>query len=260
MIKDLTDSALYPSLKNKVVLISGGASGIGASIVEHFCYQQSKVIFLDVEDAEATKVVNHNSKNYNNKPIYIKCDLKNTNSLIKTIKEIGDNIGNISILVNNAAHDQRHEMSSVTSEYWDDRVNINIKHFFFAAQTCSAMMKKNGGGTIVNLGSFSWMMGIGGMICYTTAKSAVNGLTRSLARELGEFNIRVNSVIPGWIMTQRQLDLWVTPEVKKNQMEKQCIKRLLEPKEIAKAVLFFASNDSSAATAQNYIFDGGIVN
>ena len=122
------------------------------------------------------------------------------------------------------------------------------------------MMKKNGGGTIVNLGRFSWMMGIGGMICYTTAKSAVNGLTRSLARELGEFNIRVNSVIPGWIMTQRQLDLWVTPEVKKNQMEKQCIKRLLEPKEIAKAVLFFASNDSSAATAQNYIFDGGIVN
>ena len=130
MIKDLTDSALYPSLKNKVVLISGGASGIGASIVEHFCYQQSKVIFLDVEDTEATKIVDYNSKNYNNKPVYIKCDLKNTNSLIKTIKEIGDNIGNISILVNNAAHDQRHEMSSVTSEYWDDRVNINIKHFF----------------------------------------------------------------------------------------------------------------------------------
>jgi len=121
-------------------------------------------------------------------------------------------------------------------------------------------MKRNGVGTIVNLGSFSWMMGIGGMICYTTAKSAVNDLTRSLARELGIYNIRVNSLIPGWIMTQRQLKLWVTPEIKKQQLEKQCIKRLLEPNDIAKAVLFFAADDNSAASAQNYVFDGGIVN
>ena len=254
------NSAVYPSLKDKIVLITGGASGIGSSIVEHFCYQQSKVIFLDVDDDNGHKVVKYNFETYQNKPIYLNCNLKNTKLLIETINNIGSEIGNISILINSAAHDERHNIKDVTSEYWDDRLNINLKHFFFAAQTCSEMMKKSGGGTIVNLGSFSWMMGIAGIVCYTTAKSAVNGLTRSLARELGEFNIRVNSVIPGWIMTPRQLDLWVTPEVKKSQLEKQCVKRLLEPHEIAKAVLFFASDDSSAATAQNYVFDGGIVN
>ena len=177
-----------------------------------------------------------------------------------TTPTFASDIGGVSILINSAAHDERHEMDSVTSEYWDNRMNANIKHFFFASQTCSKMMKNNGGGTIVNIGSFSWMMGIGGMICYTTAKSAVSGLTRSLARELGEYNIRVNCVVPGWIMTKRQLDLWVTPEVKKQQLEKQCLKRLLEPDEIAKAILFFASDDSSATSAQNFVFDGGIVN
>ena len=256
----LNSSAIYPSLKDKIVLITGGASGIGSSIVELFCYQQSKVIFIDVDDKNANQIVNYNNQTHKNKPIYLNCDLKNTELLIETIKKIGLEVGNISILINSAAHDERHKINDVTSKYWDDRLNINLKHFFFAAQTCSDMMKKNGGGAIVNLGSFSWMMGIAGMICYTTAKSAVNGLTRSLAKELGEFNIRVNSVIPGWIMTQRQLDLWVTTEVKKDQLEKQCLKRLLEPHEIAKAVLFFASEDSSAATAQNYVFDGGIVN
>ena len=259
-MNNIINSAQSPSLKNKIVLITGGASGIGSSIVELFCYQQARVVFIDVNNEEATKVINHNAKEYNNKPIYFNCDLKNTNLLIKTIEQIGSDIGNISVLVNSAANDERHEMTSVTSDYWDDRININLKHFFFASKTCSEMMKKNEGGTIVNLGSFSWMMGLGGMICYTTAKSAINGLTRSLARELGEFNIRVNSVIPGWIMTKRQLDLWVTPKVKQDQLEKQCIKRLLEPEEIAKAVLFFASEDSSAATSQNYVFDGGVVN
>ena len=260
MNNDLSKTATYPSLKNKVVLITGGASGIGSAIVELFCYQQAKVIFLDIEDSLAKKVIEHNDRNYNNKPTYINCNLKNTSLLIKTIRGINSKIGSISILINNAAHDERHEMFSVTSKYWDDRLNINLKHFFFASQTCSEIMKNNGGGSIVNLGSFSWMMGIGGMVCYTTAKSAVNGLTRSLARELGVHNIRVNSVIPGWIMTKRQLELWVTPKVKKDQLEKQCLKRLLKPSEIAKAVLFFASEDSSAATGQNYVFDGGIVN
>lgn len=260
MDENILNSALYPSLKNKIVLITGGASGIGSSIVENFCYQQSKVVFFDIDDNLASQVVDHNIKSYKNKPIYIKCDLTNTNQLIKTIKTIKKDIGDIAILINSAANDKRHEMSSVTSEYWDDRINVNLKHFFFAAQTCAEMMKKNRAGTIVNLGSFSWMMGLGGMICYTTAKSAVSGLTRSLARELGEYNIRVNCVVPGWIMTDRQLTHWVTPEVKKQQLEKQCVKRLLEPHEIAKAVLFFASDDSSAATSQNYVFDGGIVN
>ena len=256
----IQDCAIYPSLKDKVVLITGGASGIGSSIVEHFCIQQSKVVFLDINDKEAKEVIKFNSSKYSNEPIYYNCDLTDTEKLISTINKIGSDIGGVSILINSAAHDERHEMDSVTSEYWDNRMNANIKHFFFASQTCSKMMKNNGGGTIVNIGSFSWMMGIGGMICYTTAKSAVSGLTRSLARELGEYNIRVNCVVPGWIMTKRQLDLWVTPEVKKQQLEKQCLKRLLEPNEIAKAILFFASEDSSATSAQNFVFDGGIVN
>ena len=153
--------------------------------------------------------------------------------------------------------DERHAMDSVTSEYWDDRMNANIKHFFFAAQTCSKMMKNNGGGTIVNIGSFSWMMGIGGMICYTTAKSAIQGLTRGLARDLGPKNIRVNCVVPGWIMTERQVDMWLTPESEKELMDRQCIKRKLFPKDISRFVLFMASDEASACSNQSFVVDGG---
>ena len=223
----MINCATYPSLKNKIVLISGGASGIGESIVEHFCNQQAKVIFLDINDNAAEKVIDYNRRNYNNAPIYKNCDLNNIKELQKTINTIGKEIGNISILINNAANDERHSMNDVTEEFWNDRININLKHYFFAAKECSKMMMKNNKGVIVNIGSFSWMLNIGGMICYTTAKSAISGLTRSLARELGNYNIRVNCVVPGWIMTERQKKLWLTPEIEKNTLDRQCIKRLL---------------------------------
>jgi NAD(P)-dependent dehydrogenase (short-subunit alcohol dehydrogenase family) len=163
------------------------------------------------------------------------------------------------VLINNAAHDDRHAIEEVTAEYWDERFAVNLRHQFFAAQAVIADMDGAGGGAIINLGSVSWMLGQGNMPCYTTAKSAVQGLTRALARDLGPRNIRVNCVVPGWIMTERQVEKWLTPEGEAELMARQCLKRKLLPEDIAKAVLFFASDDSGACTAQSYIVDGGWV-
>ena len=256
----MEEIAIYPSLENKVVLITGGASGIGENIVEHFITQKSKVAFLDIEEKLGSDLVTKLEKKYNLKATFIKCNLKNIDELKKSIKLIREKLGPINTLINNAANDERHDLDSVTPEYWDDRMNINLKHYFFATQAVYKDMKEMGTGTIVNIGSFSWMLAQGGMPGYTTAKSAIMGLTRTLARDLGEFNIRVNCVVPGWIITERQKRMWLTPEIEKKQLERQCIKRMLVPDDISKAVLFFASDQSSGCTAQNYIVDGGIVN
>lgn len=255
----MNEIANYPSLDNKVVIVTGGASGIGACIVENFLQQGSKVAFLDKEENLGKKLVKKLSK-YKYVPVFKYCDLTNIESLKKSINEIKKEIGLISILVNNAANDERHSLETVTEDFWDDRMNVNLKHYFFAIQSVYKDMKKLGDGKIVNIGSFSWMLGQGNMPGYTTAKSAVMGLTRTIARDLGEFNIRVNCVVPGWIITERQKKLWLTDEIKKNQLERQCIKRMLMPEDISKAVLFFASDQSSGCTAQNYVIDGGIVN
>ena len=256
----MNEIANYPSISNKVVLITGGASGIGENLVEHFIMQEAKVAFLDIEEKLANKLEKKILKKYNLKPLFIKCDLKNINELKESIKIVRKKLGLISILVNNAANDERHDIDSVTPEYWDDRMNINLKHYFFAAQSVYKDMKELGIGKIINIGSFSWMLAQGGMPGYTTAKSAIMGLTRTLARDLGVYNIRVNCVVPGWIITERQKKLWLTPKIEKKQIERQCIKRMLKPDDISKAVLFFASDQSSGCTAQNYIVDGGIVN
>ena len=255
----MNEIASYPSLENKVVIITGGASGIGESIVEQFVIQKSKVAFIDIEEKLAKNLIERINKKYNTKPLFIKCDLKNISEIKDSIQQIKQDLGPISILINNAANDERHNIDNVTSEYWDDRMNINLKHYFFAIQSVYKDMKKLGKGTIVNIGSFSWMKGQGGMPGYTTAKSAIMGLTRTLARDLGIHNIRVNCIVPGWIITDRQKKLWLTPEIEKQQLEDQCIKRMLVPEDISKAVLFFASDQSSGCTAQNYVIDGGIV-
>ena len=255
----MNEIASYPSLENKVVIITGGASGIGESIVEQFVIQKSKVAFIDIEEKLAKNLIERINKKYNTKPLFIKCDLKNIFELKDSIQQVKQDLGPISILINNAANDERHNIDDVTSEYWDDRMNINLKHYFFAIQSVYKDMKKLGKGTIVNIGSFSWMKGQGGMPGYTTAKSAIMGLTRTLARDLGIYNIRVNCIVPGWIITDRQKKLWLTPEIEKQQLEDQCIKRMLVPEDISKAVLFFASDQSSGCTAQNYVIDGGIV-
>ena len=254
----MNEIANYPSLDNKVVIVTGGASGIGACIVENFLQQGSKVAFLDKEENLGKKLVKKLSK-YKYVPVFKYCDLTNIESLKKSINEIKKEIGLISILVNNAANDERHSLETVTEDFWDDRMNVNLKHYFFAIQSVYKDMKKLGDGKIVNIGSFSWMLGQGNMPGYTTAKSAVMGLTRTIARDLGEFNIRVNCVVPGWIITERQKKLWLTKKIKKEQLERQCIKRMLEPNHIGKAVLFFSSDQSSGCTAQNYVVDGGIV-
>lgn len=251
--------AIYPSLKDRVVFVTGGGSGIGAAIVEHFCAQSSLVAFVDVKREESEALAEAIAGRGRKRPLFIPCDLKDIAALRAAIGEARAKLGPIRVLVNNAAHDERHSIDSVTPEYWDDRIAVNLRHQFFAAQAVYRDMAEAGGGSIVNLGSVSWVIGQGGMPCYTTAKSAVTGLTRSLARDFGPMNIRVNSVLPGWIMTERQVALWLTPEGERELMTRQCLKRKLYPEEIARAVLFFAADDSSACTNQSYIVDGGWV-
>ena len=253
----MNEIASYPSLKDKVILISGGASGIGESIVENFLQQGSKVAFLDKEKELGNQLVK-TLHEYNHQAVFKECDLVDIVEMQKKIKEIQIEVGPISILVNNAANDERHNIDDVTPEFWDNRMHINLRHYFFTVQSTYKDMQKLGNGSIINIGSYSWMLAQGGMPGYTTAKSAIMGLTRTLARDLGVHNIRVNCVVPGWIMTERQKKLWLTPEIEKNTLDRQCIKRLLHPNDISKTVLFFASDQSSGISAQNYVVDGGI--
>jgi len=248
--------AIYPSLKNRTVLVTGGGSGIGEAIVRQFIDQGSRVGFiaLDVKASEQLLASLPKASVH-----FEHADLRDIGALKRAIGGVREAFGPITILVNNAARDDRHSIEDVTPEYWDERIAVNLKHQFFAAQAVAPDMTKAGGGSIVNMGSVSWVIGQGNMPCYTTAKSAVQGLTRALARDLGPNNVRVNSILPGWIMTQRQQDRWLTPEGEAELMQRQCIKRKLMPDDIARVVLFFAADDSGACTNQNYIADGGWV-
>ena len=247
----------YFDLESKRVFITGGGSGIGASIVEHFCEQGSEVYFVDINVEESKKLVDKMKNKKFKEPTFIECDLINIKLLQETISKILTEKGPINILVNNAANDTRHKIDDVTVEYWDERINVNLRHFFFTVQAVKKSMIENNGGVIINMGSTSWMVGQGGMAAYTAAKSGVVGMTRSFARDLGEFNIRVNSVVPGWVMTQRQIDIWLNKESEEELMKKQCLKKKLMPNEIAQAVLFFSSDQSSGCTNQSYIVDKG---
>ena len=253
----MAEGAIYPSLKGRTVLVTGGASGIGESIVRHFVDQGSRVGFLDMDEKAAKALQADLPKGA--RVHFEKCDLRDIDALRRAVDGVRKALGPITVLVNNAARDDRHSIESVTSEYWDERFAANLKHQFFCAQAVIPDMEKAGGGSIVNMGSVSWVIGQGNMPCYTTAKSAVQGLTRALARDLGPKNIRVNSILPGWIMTQRQIDLWLTPEGEQELMTRQCVKRKLMPADIARMVLFFASDDSGVCSNQNYIADGGWV-
>ena len=248
--------ATYPSLAGKTVIITGGGSGIGESITRHFAAQGCHVGFLDIADDPSNALVEELSQQ-GHSVAYQHCDVTDIDALRTSIDAIRKMFGPVGILVNNAAHDERHKLEDVTPEYWDDRIAINIKHQFFASQAVAEDMKSLSGGAIINMGSTSWMLGQGGMAVYTAAKSAVLGLTRSLAHDLGPFNIRVNSVAPGWIMTERQKSLWLTPEGEADIFKHQCLKRFLVPEDIARPILFFASDEAGACTNQSYIVDGG---
>lgn len=252
----MSNEAVYPSLNNKVVVVTGGGSGIGESITRSFIKQGAKVAFLDFNEKDSIKLI----KDLNTDNLHFEfCDLRDIEQLKNSIKKISSKFGPIQILVNNAARDDRHSLQSVTSEYFDERIATNLKHQLFASQAVVSDMEKNGGGAIINMGSTSWMIGQGGMPCYTTAKSAIQGLTRGLARDLGPKNIRVNCVVPGWIMTERQKDLWVTPEGLENQMKRQCLPDLIEPVYVARMVLFLASDDAVMCTANNYMVEAGSI-
>lgn len=248
-------AATYSDLADKTVLITGGASGIGEAVVRRFAAQGSRVGFLDINDAAGEALAAELGGNVR----YVHADLTDIPALRAGVAAVRDAFGPITILVNNAAHDERHRTEDVTPEYWDNRVAVNLRHQFFTAQAVLPDMQAAGGGSIVNFGSVSWMIGQGGMAAYTACKSAVLGLTRSLARDYGADNIRVNAIAPGWIMTQRQKDLWLTPEGVEELMQRQCLKRGLQPDEIARVTLFLASEEASACTNQHYLVDGGWV-
>jgi NAD(P)-dependent dehydrogenase (short-subunit alcohol dehydrogenase family) len=252
-------TAIYPSLKGRSVFITGGGSGIGASLVRHFAAQGAKVGFVDIAKEASESLVSEVAEAGHVAPVFLECDLRDIDALKAAVAKAAEAVGPITVLINNAAHDERHAIDTVTPDYWDERMAINLRHQFFAVQAVAPMMKSQGGGSIINFGSTSWMIGQGGMPGYTTAKSAIMGLTRGLARDLGADNIRVNSIAPGWIMTERQIELWLTPEGEQELMSRQCLKRKLYPDDIARLALFLASDDSSAMTNQTYICDGGWV-
>lgn len=248
--------ATYPSLVDRTVFITGGATGIGASLVEHFSAQGSRVGFVDIDD-DAGQTLAKQLGDARHPPFFQRCDLTDLAQLDRALLVVRERCGHITVLVNNAANDQRHAIDSVTPAFWDDRIAVNLKHQFFAAQKVIGDMKHSGGGSIINFGSISWMLKQGGMPVYTIAKSAVQGLTHSLARDLGPFNIRVNTVVPGWVMTERQIALWLTDQGKADIARGQCLPHGLMPADLARMVLFLAADDSAMCTAQDFIVDGG---
>jgi len=247
--------ASYPSLSGKNILITGGASGIGKEIVKGFAEQGSNVAFLDLNDEAGERL----SLDIGENVFFEKCDLKEIDNLKSSIEKLRGQIGLFDILVNNAAQDDRHNWQEVTEDYWDERLATNLRHQFFTIQSVSKDMVQKGGGSIVNIGSNSWMEAVGNFPAYATAKSAVHGLTRTLARDLGKHRIRVNTVVPGWIMTDRQKELWVTPEGLENQYKRQCLPDLIEPIYVARMVLFLASDDAAMCTANNYMVEAGSI-
>ena len=249
--------ATYPSLAGRVVLVTGGGSGIGASLVEHFCAQGARVFFLDIAEDVSHDLVHKLTTLTTLPPTFYPCDITQIDALREAISRIEATAGPIQVLVNNAGNDDRHSFPDVTPEYWDDRIAFNLKHQFFAAQAVAPAMRSAGGGSIINLSSIAWMIPTPNLSVYVTAKAAIIGLTRALAHELGGGQIRVNAVLPGAILTERQRRLWMSPEYRLDVLAKQCLKRDILPDDVAKLVLFLAADDSAAITNQSHIVDGG---
>ena len=249
------DFAQYPSLKDKTVFITGGASGIGADMVRSFSAQGANVGFIDIDSDGSKELV----KNTEGNIAFEQCDLRDIHALRSAFEKLAGKLGPATVLVNNAARDDRHGWNEVTPEYWDERQATNLRHQFFAIQTVAPGMIEAGGGSIINMGSNSWWEAGGNMPSYTTAKAAVHGLTRTMARDLGGHRIRVNTVVPGWIMTDRQKELWVTEESIENHRKRQCLPDLIDPIYVARMVLFLASDDSAMCTANNYMVEAGSI-
>ena len=249
--------ARYPSLADRVVVITGGASGIGASLVTHFAEQDARVAFLDVDVDAANALALTLAQRVRHAPLFVACDLCDIGALHAAFAYIRSHFGAVEVLVNNAANDRRHDMDGVSVDDFDAGIAVNLRHQFFAAQAVAPDMRARLAGSIINLGSISWMIKQGGMPVYTTAKAAIQGLTRSLARDLGPYGIRVNTLVPGWVMTEKQLRLWVNEQTSREIDEQQCLPTRLEPADIARMALFLAADDSRMCTAQDFVVDGG---
>lgn len=243
--------AVYPSLEGKSVFVSGGGSGIGASIVEHFAEQGSKVAFVDIDEAASTALAQKTGA------LFMKCDIRDVKAYQAAIAEAAAKHGAITALINNAARDDRHKLADVTPEFFDERMAVNLRHAFFAIQAVAPGMKQAGGGSIVNFSSVSYHTMTPDLSVYQAAKAAAIGMTRGLARDLGPDGIRLNSITPGWIMTQRQIELWLTPEAEAQLMKAQVLKEKVYPADIARMALFLAADDSRLISAQNFVVDGG---
>jgi NAD(P)-dependent dehydrogenase (short-subunit alcohol dehydrogenase family) len=251
--------ARYPSLRDRSILITGGASGIGASMVEQFAIQGARVAFVDLAAQKAQELIDSLQGRCAHLPQFWACDLRNIAELRSVVTAIEKQIGGIRVLINNAANDDRHKLEDVTPEYWDDRMAVNLRHQFFLIQAVIPGMNASGGGSIINMSSIAWMIPSTGLPVYVTAKAAIVGLTRTLAHELGRSNIRVNCVLPGAVLTERQRRLWWSPEYEAEIMGRQALKRSVTPEDVARRVLFLASDDSSAITNQSYTVDAGWV-
>lgn len=250
--------ASYPSLRDRAVFITGGGNGIGASLVAHFAAQGSRVTFVDLDEKGGARVAEAGARAAH-KPVFRHCDLRNIEDLQRIIRERAEESGPFTVLINNAGHDERHKTLEVTPEYWEDRMAVNLRHQFFAAQAIIPMMIEAGFGSIVNFGSTSWHVGQGGMPAYVTAKAGIEALTRSFARDFGAEGIRSNCILPGWIMTERQIEKWLTPEAEAELMQRQCLKEKLTPPDVARMALWLAADDSRMITGHNFYVDAGWV-
>ncbi|PSJ60827.1 SDR family NAD(P)-dependent oxidoreductase [Pseudaminobacter soli (ex Li et al. 2025)] len=259
MTGEIENGAIYPSLKDRSVFITGGGRGIGESLVEHFCAQGSHVAFVDIAEEPSRRLVERIGAKGDPAPHFIPCDLRDIESLRKAIAEAAERNGPIRVLCNNAGNDDRHRTEDVSVDYWDDRMAVNVRHQFFAAQAVRPHMKAAGGGSIINFGSITWMVGDPDCPAYVTSKAAITGMTRALAREFGPERIRVNCMIPGWVMTERQVRLWLNPEGERQIAERQCLPDRLYAPDIARMALFLGADDSRMCSSQQFIVDGGWV-
>ncbi len=253
----MTDQATYPDLSGASVFITGGGSGIGADLTEGFLRQGARVAFVQRSDASA--FVDEMEAATGNRPLFMPCDITDIAALQGCIAQAAKAHGPVTVLVNNAANDKRHSTEEVTEAFWDWSQSINLKAYFFACQAVMAGMKSANGGAIINFSSISYMMGNAGYPSYTAANGAITAMTRSLAREFGPDRIRVNALAPGWVLTQKQKDLWVTPEALAGHLDRQCLKDPLGPEDIVGGTLFLASNASKMMTGQVLVIDGGVV-
>ena len=251
--------AIYPSLEDRLVVVTGGATGIGEAIVESFARQKARVMFLDVQDEAAERLVERLGSAGMRVPVYWRCDLTDVEALRGVVDEILARFSRIDVLVNNAGNDVRHAFEDVTPAMWDELIAVNLKQQFFMTQAVTPSMRSTGRGSIVNMSSISWVIPSTGLPVYVAAKAAIVGMTRTLAHELGPDGIRVNCVMPGAVQTEKQKRLWLTEEYTAEVLGRQALKRLIVPEEVARVVLFLAADDSSAVTNQSYVVDGGWV-